>query len=261
MSIYFLIKKSNKDILQIFESITCGFCLGIGIYEIINIQKKSKNSYILLITGITFLLYLLIEHIIENYRKTKMSWGRPEISSTKRQKFFLLFFNTNENNYKIKKNYKNKNNNVKVEKNKVKLYFDWIMFIFIVTIFIHSYFVGLIFNGIELKTKISITIILLIHKIIILTLIILKFKKLKVNLFIFGIFITLFSIITPLGIITSSLIRQTNMFIVDSIVGGTFLYIGTLHGLYNSVLIQKCCSLKFYLIVFVGFLISFFILY
>ena len=43
--------------------------------------------------------------------------------------------------------------------------------------------------------------------------------------------------------------------IIDSIATATFIYIGTLHGLKKSVLIDKCCNLKDYMWVIIGFLI------
>ena len=71
---------------------------------------------------------------------------------------------------------------------------------------------------------------------------------------------TLLALITPLGMslgyfLTTYLHSYTMLGdIIDSIATATFIYIGTLHGLKKSVLIDKCCNLRDYTWVIVGFL-------
>ena len=78
----------------------------------------------------------------------------------------------------------------------------------------------------------------------------------------FGIllFIT-YVLMTPLGILFGSAIQDSfqNYHVLEPIFGslaaGTFLYIGTLHGLNRSVLIEKCCNFKEFTFVVLGFTI------
>lgn len=71
----------------------------------------------------------------------------------------------------------------------------------------------------------------------------------------------LYILMTPVGILFGSMIQDSgfNYHILEPIFGslaaGTFLYIGTLHGLNRSVLIEKCCNLKEYIFVLIGFAI------
>lgn len=71
----------------------------------------------------------------------------------------------------------------------------------------------------------------------------------------------LFALMTPAGIYlgwhlghevtTNSLIDP----ILISISAGTFLYLGTLHGLDRCVMVQRCCNLKYFSFVIIGFLL------
>lgn len=69
----------------------------------------------------------------------------------------------------------------------------------------------------------------------------------------------LFSLMTPLGIVAGS---SAMMFFSDypllppifsSLAAGTFLYLGTLHGLEKATLIKQCCDLKRFYFVVLGF--------
>ena len=77
----------------------------------------------------------------------------------------------------------------------------------------------------------------------------------KVALFI------IFTLMVPLGIIFGSSISHTldahPMIepIFSSIAAGTFLYLGTLHGLERANMIKQCCDLKNYYYVILGFII------
>jgi len=69
----------------------------------------------------------------------------------------------------------------------------------------------------------------------------------------------LFAVMTPLGILLGdgimhsaageSLIKP----IFLSLAAGTFLYIGTLHGLKRSVMVERCCNLRDFSFVILGF--------
>lgn len=67
----------------------------------------------------------------------------------------------------------------------------------------------------------------------------------------------LFCTMTPLGIyLGTSIIPWSNQhlsMIASAVAAGTFLYVGTLHGLKRAVLIERCCNLKQFFWVLVGF--------
>jgi zinc transporter ZupT len=68
-----------------------------------------------------------------------------------------------------------------------------------------------------------------------------------------------FSVMTPAGIFAGHLVHSnlTSPSLVEPIftalAAGTFLYLGTLHGLSRSIMVNKCCDLMNYLFVILGF--------
>ncbi|WP_367606198.1 ZIP family metal transporter [Legionella sp. W05-934-2] len=70
----------------------------------------------------------------------------------------------------------------------------------------------------------------------------------------------IFSFMTPLGILIGGLSGQQDhndsLFdaVIMSISAGTFLYLGTLHGLERCVMVQRCCNLRDFSFVIIGFL-------
>jgi len=79
----------------------------------------------------------------------------------------------------------------------------------------------------------------------------------KMNVLLFCIF----SLMTPIGIVlgTEATTTMGNYPLLEpifsSLAAGTFLYLGTLHGLENATLIKKCCDLKHFYFVILGFAI------
>ena len=71
----------------------------------------------------------------------------------------------------------------------------------------------------------------------------------------------LFAVMVPIGIIcgasaTHALANYPLIApIFSSLAAGTFLYLGTLHGLERAVLVKQCCNLKQYSFVMLGFII------
>lgn len=71
----------------------------------------------------------------------------------------------------------------------------------------------------------------------------------------------IFAIMTPLGIFFGDLVSHYTsqmplmMPIFSSIAAGTFIYLGTLHGLSRAVMVEKCCNLKHYSFVILGFVL------
>lgn len=70
-----------------------------------------------------------------------------------------------------------------------------------------------------------------------------------------------FALMTPLGIFVGMNIEnevKTNSLIdpvLISISAGTFLYLGTLHGLERCVMVKRCCNLKYFSFVIIGFIL------
>lgn len=75
------------------------------------------------------------------------------------------------------------------------------------------------------------------------------------------IFFLLFAFMTPLGIFigwySNYNLETHSLFdpILVSISAGTFLYLGTLHGLERCVLVERCCNLRDFSFVIIGFLL------
>lgn len=71
----------------------------------------------------------------------------------------------------------------------------------------------------------------------------------------------IFALMTPIGILfgdsISHGVTQSPLLepIFTALAAGTFLYLGTLHGLSQAILVQKCCNLKHFSLVVVGFII------
>lgn len=75
------------------------------------------------------------------------------------------------------------------------------------------------------------------------------------------IFFLLFAFMTPLGIFTGwyfghHMDAHTSIDpMLISASAGTFLYLGTLHGLEQCVLVERCCNLRYFSFVIIGFLL------
>jgi len=70
----------------------------------------------------------------------------------------------------------------------------------------------------------------------------------------------IFAMMTPLGILLGGfsvhMLEKMPLLqpIFSSLAAGTFLYLGTLHGLENATLIKRCCELKRFYFVILGFM-------
>lgn len=77
----------------------------------------------------------------------------------------------------------------------------------------------------------------------------------KINMMLF----LVFSVMTPLGILLGASATTALNYhpllapIFSSLAAGTFLYLGTLHGLEKATLIKQCCDLKRFFFVILGF--------
>lgn len=69
----------------------------------------------------------------------------------------------------------------------------------------------------------------------------------------------IFACMTPIGILVGNAITQTTgshpllMPIFSALAAGTFLYIGTLHGLRRAVMIERCCNMPEFIFMILGF--------
>lgn len=69
---------------------------------------------------------------------------------------------------------------------------------------------------------------------------------------------TFFALMTPIGILLGTFVTyySSNLIlepIFNSLAAGTFLYLGTLHGLSRALMIKKCCNLRIFSFVIIGF--------
>ncbi|ODN43770.1 ZIP family metal transporter [Piscirickettsia litoralis] len=69
-----------------------------------------------------------------------------------------------------------------------------------------------------------------------------------------------FALMTPLGILFGNITASLSHYPLiapsfTALSAGTFLYLGTLHGLNRAVMIDKCCNLKHFSFVIIGFTI------
>ncbi len=81
---------------------------------------------------------------------------------------------------------------------------------------------------------------------------------LKTGISLFGLFV----LMTPAGILLGMLFLQAGTInqslavpIFNALAGGSFLYLGTLHGLDRATIMNGCCDLKHYSLVIIGFLL------
>lgn len=231
----FIFKRQGKrmqTVIDYSEAFTCGIFLGIGLIgmlfeannSFINFGQ-SKYGFAFLIAGLTFLLFLLIEHLTNNYSIKK----NPQL-----KKGIL--------NQTVK-------SKEKISATPVILLFSFVS--------LHSFFAGMGL-GVSNNTLLWLIFVgIIAHKWIITTCLTIAFTKTNYSKQRIILWIILFSLTTPLGIVAAAFIPDSVSNVLfatfTSISAGTFIYIGTLHGLYNSILITKCCKMKPYLLTIVGF--------
>jgi zinc transporter ZupT len=68
----------------------------------------------------------------------------------------------------------------------------------------------------------------------------------------------IFAIMTPVGVIagnflTTDISHNILVPVFTALAAGTFLYIGTLHGLNKAVMVERCCNIYDYVFVIIGF--------
>lgn len=202
------------------ESLAAGVFLGAGLIHMLGSAAQSFHALHIsypvpfLLTGLTFLLLLLLEHISREVYKKE---GAANAS------FAILA---------------------------------------VVMLSIHSFLTG---AALGLTTSLSMFLIILAailaHKWAESFALAVQINKSHLSLKTGIIWFLVFALMTPLGIISGTTVihyfSQYPMIpaILTALSAGTFLYLGTLHGLESAILVKQCCDLKRFSLVIIGFFI------
>ncbi|MBK2356683.1 ZIP family metal transporter [Francisella hispaniensis] len=126
---------------------------------------------------------------------------------------------------------------------------------------IHSFFEGAALGlSEELSVALVIFLAIITHKWAASFALAININKTNMNFITRFMLFTIFVIMTPLGIVFGQAAQNyvTNPYVeptFTAIAAGTFIYMGTLHGLDRSVLVKDCCNTKQYSFVIIGFTI------
>ncbi|MFC4892030.1 ZIP family metal transporter [Pseudofrancisella aestuarii] len=125
---------------------------------------------------------------------------------------------------------------------------------------IHSFFEGAALGISELSVAFVLFIAIIAHKWAASFALAININKTNLKFIVRLMLFSTFVIMTPLGIIFGQAAHNyvSNPFVeptFTAIAAGTFIYMGTLHGLDKSVLIKDCCNTKQYTFVIIGFAI------
>ncbi|APA82967.1 ZIP family metal transporter [Francisella tularensis] len=126
---------------------------------------------------------------------------------------------------------------------------------------IHSFFEGAALGlSEELSVALVIFLAIIAHKWAASFALAININKTNMNFISRFMLFTIFVIMTPLGIVFGQAAQNyvTNPYVeptFTAIAAGTFIYMGTLHGLDRSVLVKDCCNTKQYSFVIIGFTI------
>lgn len=130
----------------------------------------------------------------------------------------------------------------------------------VVMLSVHSLFEGAALGlSHELGTGILIFIAIIAHKWAASFSLAVQINKSKMTPLVGLLYFGIFAVMTPIGIFMGDAITnissQHNYLapIFSALAAGTFLYIGTLHGLKRSVMVERCCNLHDFSFVIIGF--------
>lgn len=223
-----------KDDSSLGETIATGVFLGAGLIHMLPESSEGFSElhyhypFAYLITGLVFLLFLWFEHLCkELYHrdcKTNRHDHTQHLNSHEKHPAFAIF--------------------------------AWLM------LSIHSLVLG---AALGLSTDFAVLIMLFLaiiaHKWAESFSLAVQLKKSSMSMLKSKLFFLVFMLMTPIGIFIGSYLEQdikTNSPIdpiLMAISAGTFLYLGTLHGLDRCVMVQQCCNLKNFSFVIIGFLL------
>ncbi len=239
-----IIKKRFKigKTFDSLESVATGVFLGAALIHLIpdaissfHDQKPNINyPVIMLIVGAVFILFLLIEHSFAYYNHKKyhttLNINNQEIDIEDEKKLTLSKTNT------------------------LILACSTTL-----ALTLHSFFAG---AGLGLANTRGLAVIMLIailsHKTVAALALTIELYKTKSKTWVKIFLFLIFALATPLGLILGYTVKINfdNQIITPILIafsGGTFLFLGTLHGLSKSVLGSKCCKVWNFLWVIVGF--------
>lgn len=237
---WYPLKRNKKTIdshhhehgVSVGETIATGIFLGAGLIHMLpeaNVLFQKQNlhyPFAQLITGATFLLFLWLEHLGQAlYHNRSHSKLLIETSSNSQtQTAFALL--------------------------------AWVMLSF------HSLILGTALGLNENNSMIMMLFLAIItHKWAESFAIAVQISKTSLPFYMQMVLFLSFALMTPLGIYFGWYFEhETNHYIlVDPILmaasAGTFLYLGTLHGLEKCVLVKRCCNLADFSFVIVGFIL------
>ena len=123
---------------------------------------------------------------------------------------------------------------------------------------IHSFLAGIALGmSADLKTFVVVTIAILSHKWAAGFALAMMLAKSSLTSKACWFWYLFFAVMTPLGILVGSILLPWHhgelSMIATAVAAGTFLYVGTLHGLKRAILVDRCCDLKTFIWVLVGF--------
>lgn len=219
-------KRTKKDDSSLGETIATGVFLGAGL---IHMLPESSNAFsemgytypfAFLITGLVFLIFLWFEHLCRELYHHKCN---DPAHKHNHPAFAIL---------------------------------AWLM------LSIHSLVLGAAL-GLSQDFTLALMIFLAIiaHKWAESFSLAIQLKNSSMSNFKSKMFFLVFILMTPLGIFLGWYLNQeikTNSLIdpfLLSISAGTFLYLGTLHGLEKCVMVERCCNLRHFSFVILGFLL------
>ena len=232
--------KSFNKFFDFTEAFACGIFLGLGLIVLLflsnNIFRKINPNYAFafLIAGLVFLILLLVEHLAHKTASKNTAIIAKPLANDK----------------SLKLDAKSK----KPAKGQTVLPLAATL----TALLFHSFFAGLALGFTDKLASIYLVFIAIFaHKWAVSFALATEFNNSPINRKWVYFWLFCFAIATPAGILIGTYVNFANtdlLFgIFTAISAGTFIYIGSLHGLYNSVLLTKCCDLKAYSFTILGF--------
>ncbi len=251
---------------RVGEALAAGVFLGAGLLHLIPDAQESFSNFpvfltnssaypiVLFIAGISFLLFLGIEHVF-SYLNMKKNTVHITGSGIK---------NLNGININIKNPKHNEDTCEKQEehaKNNTVIAISAAL-----ALSLHSFFAGTALGSTSIVdggvgSLVTIFVAIIAHKWAASFSLSITLNKSGLKRWQGIILFIIFSLMTPLGVMAGTVLNLSSVAsgvapaILLSISAGTFLYLGTLHGLEKSILAKECCDWKIFLFVILGFVI------
>jgi zinc transporter 1/2/3 len=127
----------------------------------------------------------------------------------------------------------------------------------VIMLAIHSFLEGSALGLSDNITLVVILVAIVAHKWAASFAIAMQLNKSSLNLIGALLWFALFAIMTPIGVLFGAFITPNPhsllVPIFTSLAAGTFIYLGTLHGLTRAVMVKRCCNLQHFTFVILGF--------